>query len=230
MNEQLTIKSLADLPCQETRKVEDYAANFGAAFALGLVAIKKAASLYAEAVRKFPKDAPRVFNERYPGVTSHTWTILERIGNNDLHPNALLLPYETARIIGHIPMERQERMFAEGVKGFNVVNRSTLVPHVVAISALTTPEAEILIDREKGTVRTVAQQRKLILSRRKEALGETVTDNLTRQEIPYRICGNVCVIGQHELSLGTLKGIVGEMEARLNRGRMPWRPDRKGTK
>ena len=119
---------------------------------------------------------------------------------------------------------------AEGVKGFNVVNRTTLVPHVVPISALTTPEAEILIDREKGKVRTVAQQRKLILARRKEALGETVTDNLTRQEIPYRICGNVCVIGQHELSLGTLKGIVGEMEARQNRGRMPWRPDRRGAR
>ena len=230
MNEQLTIKSLADLPCQETRRVEDYAANFGAAFALGLVAVKKAASLYAEAVRKFPRDAPRVFNERYPGVTSRTWTILERIGNNDLHPNALLLPYETARIIGHIPMERQERMFGEGVKGFNVVNRTTLVPHVVPISSLTLPEAEILIDREKGKVRTVAQQRKLILSRRKKEQGETVKDALTRQTVAYRICGNVCIVGQYELSLGTLKGIVGEMEARQNKGRMPWRPDRRGTR
>jgi len=144
---------------------------------------------------------------------------LERIGTNDLHPTALLLPYETAKAVMHIPIERQNRMFANGVGGFQVVNKTTLQPRVVTLSSLTQGEADLLIDIEHGEVRSVTEQRRVILDRQKaEMQGEAVVDTVTHRRVPYRICGNVCIVGGTELSLGTLKAIVEEMESRVGRG------------
>ena len=221
------IKSFKALKSAEPCTLEEYRDAFGVHISCGFMSIREAGATLTEAIRKYPTTARAAFRERYPGVGTRTWELLERIGSNDLHPSAILLPYETAKAVCHIPIERQNRMFASGVKGFNVVNRSTLQPRVVAISQLTANEAELLIDIENGEVRSVAEQRKLILDRQKEAAKSTVVkDPVSRESIPYRICGNVCIIGEYELSLGTLKGIVAEMEARQNRGRMPWRPDR----
>ena len=224
-NTNAPVKSFAELEGMQGKGLETYAEEFASTFRVGLEAIRKAAAIYAEAVLKYPSEGRAAFAERFPGVGPRTWELLERIGTNDLHPTALLLPYDTAKAVCRIPIERQNRMFAQGVKGFHVVNRSTLQPRIVALSRLTAPEAELLIDVEGGTVRTVAQQRKLILDRQKAAANETVVrDPVSRVSVSYRICGNVCIIGDCELSLGTLRGIVAEMEARQNAGRMPWRP------
>ena len=207
------IKSFDALKSRLTTTVDEYAERFGEEFKAGLAGIKRAAAIYAEAARKYPASAQDTFMTRYPGVSSHTWELLGKIGTDDLHPSALLLPYETAKAVCRIPYDRQCRMFDAGVRGFYVVNKATLRPRIVSLSALTAPEADLLIDMEKGEVRTVAQQRQLVLDRQKVALGKTIGDSLTHQKVPYRICGNVCIIAGIELGLGTLKAIVAEMEA-----------------
>lgn len=212
--QQDTIKTFDALKARLTTTVDEYAVAFGEKFKLGLEAIRDAAAIYCEAVRKYPASAQDTFMTRYPGVSSHTWELLGKIGTDDLHPSALLLPYETAKAVCRIPYDRQCRMFDAGVRGFYVVNKATLRPRIVSLSALTAPEADLLIDVEKGEVRTVAQQRQLVLDRQKVSLGKTIGDSLTRQQVPYRICGNVCIINGVELGLGTLKAIVAEMEAR----------------
>lgn len=214
-----TVKTFGELHAKLTPTPEDYADAFGEKFRAGIEAVREAATIYAEALRKYPMRGQEAFRSRYPGVGARTWELLERIGTNDLHPTALLLPYDTAKAVSHIPIERQNRMFANGVGGFQVVDRNTLQTRVVTLSALTQGEASLLIDTQHGAVRSVSEQRQIILDRQRAMMdGGAILDTVTRRRVPYRICGNVCIVGGTELSLGTLKAIVEEMESRVGRG------------
>lgn len=207
------VKTLAEIEVLTLKPLEEYAAEFGVRFTAGLRAVQDAARLYAEAVRRYPSKAVECFRSRYPGVTEPTWDILLRIGNGDLHPTAIYLKHAIAKRVSRIPIANQERMFAESVKGFNVVDPATNRLKVVPIANLSIKEAELLIDEERGCVRSVEEQRRVIASRR-EADG-TLSIAAKAASVPYRIVGSVLIVANVELGLETLRNIVGEIESNL---------------
>ena len=198
------------------KTVEDYANHFGVKMRLGVEAVKEAAETYVEAVWKFPKVAQETFARQFPGVGPHTWDLLQRIGNGDLHPKAMLLPYEVARRMSAMPMENQDAIFAEGVDGFQVVSRFNLEPRLIPLTSLSQRAAEIVIDDEHGRVRTIEEQKRLIIRNRK---GSLAVDPATHNKINYTIIGSSVRIGNVEIGLKMLKRLVSEIEAKLERDR-----------
>ena len=215
MNTSPVVKSLKDIDKLTRRTLEQYAEEFGVKFTAGIAAIREAGRLYAEALRKYPTKATAYFNERYPGVGAHTWEILGRIGNGDLNPSAIYLSYEVAKRVSRLPIEKQDKMFATGVKGFRVVdpvtNRFTIVP----LTAMRPKEAALLIDETRGCVRTVEEQRAVIEQGRKADAGRMIVDKRTKSPVPYAILGGIVRIGKVELGLETLRNIVAEVESNL---------------
>lgn len=207
------VKSLAEIEVLTSKPLEEYASEFGASFSAGLKAVQDAAKLYAEALRRYPSKAAGYFRARYPGVTEPTWDILLRIGNGDLHPTAIYLKYAIAKRVSRIPIAKQEAMFSESVKGFKVVDPITNRLKVVAIANLSLKEADLLIDEQRGCVRSVEEQRRVIESER-EANG-TMAFGAKGMCAPFKVVGSVLIVANVELGLETLRKIVGEIESNL---------------
>ena len=198
------------------RTVDEYAQRFGAQFKVGTEGIKAAADIYVEAIWKYPKEARGVFATAYPGLGRNSWDLLERIGNGDLNPNAMLLPYVVAKRVSKMPIEVQDRIFDRCANGCEVVSRTTFQPRIVPITSLSMKASELLIDEDKGRVRSVREQRRLLLAQQK---GQPKVDPDSKDLINYKIKGNVVRIGTVEVGLATLRKIVAEMERILGIGK-----------
>lgn len=210
---QAAVKSFEEIGTLLTKPLEEYATEFGARFSAGLNAIRDAARLYAEAMRRYPSRAAGCFRARYPGVTEPTWDVLLRIGNGDLHPTAIYLKYAIAKRVSRIPIAKQEKMFAASVKGFDVVDPATNRVKVVPLAELSRKDAELLIDEGAGRIRSVEEQRRIVAAER-EANG-SVAVGPHGASVPYRIVGSVLIVANVELGLETLRNIVGEIESNL---------------
>ena len=204
------IKSFDALKEKMTKSVNDYVVEFGHEFGMGIEAIKRAAKIYADALLKHPTTAQARFTETYPTISPFTWEILERIGNNDLDPHAMLLPYAVADKVAKIPMEKQERIFKDANKGFQVINPSTLRARTVPVAALSVRQASILIDEDAGRIRTIDEQKKIV-EERNAAMGKPSKPG-AKPPIKYQILGNVVRIYGIEIGKETLKKILREME------------------
>ena len=198
------------------RTVDEYAQRFGAQFKVGTEGIKAAADIYVEAIWKYPDEARSVFATAYPGLGRNSWDLLERIGNGDLNPNAMLLPYVVAKRVSKMPIEVQDRIFDRCANGCEVVSRTTFQPRIVPITSPSMKASELLIDEDKGRVRSVREQRRLLLAQQK---GQPKVDPDSKDLINYRIKGNVVRIGTVEVGLATLRKIVAEMERILGIGK-----------
>ena len=198
------------------RTVDEYAQRFGAQFKVGTEGIKAAADIYVEAIWKYPDEARSVFATAYPGLGRNSWDLLERIGNGDLNPNAMLLPYVVAKRVSKMPIEVQDRIFDRCANGCEVVSRTTFQPRIVPITSLSMKASELLIDEDKGRVRSVREQRRLLLAQQK---GQPKVDPDSKDLINYKIKGNVVRIGTVEVGLATLRKIVAEMERILGIGK-----------
>jgi len=194
------------------RTVDEYAQRFGVQFKIGTDGIKAAADIYAEAVWKYPDEARSVFASAYPGIGRNSWDLLERICNGDLNPNAMLLPCVVAKRVSKMPIEVQDRIFDKCAHGCEVVSRTNFQPRIVPITSLSMKASELLIDEDKGRVRTVREQRRLLLEQQR---GQPKVDPDSHDMINYKIKGNVVRIGTVEVGLTTLRKIVAEMERRL---------------
>ena len=206
-------KTTTDAPI---RTVDEYAQRFGAQFMVGTEGIKAAADIYVEAIWKYPDEARSVFASAFPGLGRNSWDLLERIGNGDLNPSAMLLPYVVAKRVSKMPIEVQNRIFDKCANGCEVVSRTTFQPRIVPITSLSMKASELLIDEDKGRVRSVREQRRLLLEQQK---GQPKVDPDSKDMINYKIKGNVVRIGTVEVGLATLRKIVAEMERILGIGK-----------
>lgn len=193
--------------------INDYLVTFGEKMRLGIDAIRYAAKVYAQALLKFPTEAMTKFTQMYPDVSGSTWDLLERIGNGALHPRAILLPYTVADKISKIPIARQNKMFADNAKGFQVVSVATRKAHVVPIASITPSQASLLIDMENGKIRSVEEQIKLIDN---SMITDHPRNRMKGSKPHYQIIGNVVRIGGVEIGKETLRNILNELEERTS--------------
>ena len=196
------------------KTVDEYVIRFGKQMNIGVGGISAAGATYVEAIWKHPEEARSAFATAYPGLGRNSWDLLERIGNGDLNPNAMLLPYVVAKRVSKMPIEVQDRIFDKCANGCEVVSRTTFQPRIVPITSLSMRASELLIDEDKGRVRTVREQRRLLLEQQK---GQPKVDPDSKDMINYKIKGNVVRIGTVEVGLKTLKKIVAEMERILGK-------------
>lgn len=201
------LKSFVDIKEAIGKSVNDYVVEFGHEFGMGIDAIRRAGKIYADAIIRHPSTAMQKFQETYPAISPQTWETLERIGNGDLNPNAMLLSSSVASKVARIPIKNQDKMFAENTKGFMVVNPSTLKPRLVPIASLSTSQANLLIDEERGRVRTVDEQLQIIKDKAKED-----RDERGKPRVKYLILGNTVRIGNIEIGKETLRKILREMD------------------
>lgn len=212
MKSKLTAKSFKELDDKLVMTVDDYIKSFSEHMRIGMQAIAQAAKAYAAAVMRHPTTAPKAFRTRFPSVSSNTWDVLGWIGNGDLNPEAYRLPFNIARKIKAIPCDRQATIFAEGTRGFHVLNPTTLRESVVTTGELSAAQATLLIDTDNGRVRSVTEQRRVLESRpdyfRPRALKK-------RKSPPsYRICGTVLIVNGVEIGREELRNILQEMDGK----------------
>lgn len=190
------------------KTINDYVVEFGHKLGMGLDAIKEAGKIYATALLKHPSTAAVRFAETYPTISAHTWDMLERIGNGDVHPGALLLSNNVAIKVSRLPVQKQNRIFEQASKGFKVVNPTTMRSRTIPLSSLSVSQASILIDEDEGKIRSEKEQREILKNR-----NIITRENPGRERLPkYRIVGNVCYIAGVEVGYATLKRIIAEME------------------
>lgn len=211
----VTAKSFDELNDKLTMTVSDYVTEFGSKMRVGMQAIAEAAKVYADALRRHPTTAPGAFKAAYPDVAKNTWEMLEWIGNGDLNPNAYRLPHNVAQKVKRIPIAQQNAIFETGVKGFQVINTVTMHPSVVQLGALSSSQATLLIDADKGKIRSVSEQRKVIEARpdyfRPKRGGN---EKYKKQKAKYRICGAVVIINGVEIGREELRNILNEMDGK----------------
>ena len=197
-----------------SRTIGELVIEFGKQMNIGVGGISAAACTYVKAIWEHPEEARSAFATAYPGLGRNSWDLLERIGNGDLNPNAMLLPYVVAKRVSKMPIEVQDRIFDKCANGCEVVSRTTFQPRIVPITSLSMRASELLIDEDKGRVRSVREQRRLLLEQQK---GQPKVDPDSKDMINYKIKGNVVRIGTVEVGLKTLKKIVAEMERNLGK-------------
>lgn len=192
--------------------LDEYVEGFKTKMSLGLNAIAEAAKCYADALMRHPTLAPERFRKEYPMLSESSWTMLERIGNGDLEPMAYFLPIQTARKISHLPIETQKQMLTVHGQGFECVSPYTSKAVTVPLAALSVAQSNILFDMERGKVRTVEEQRKIIAERNNTI---TAAVSTKKKAVKYQIIGNVCIINGVEIGKGELKRILTAMERKV---------------
>jgi hypothetical protein len=136
-------------------------------------------------------------------VTKQSWDLLERIGNGDLNENAFLLPYTTAKIVAHIPMEKQKAIFES--KGVKFYNPRTKTEKTVSLQELSASQASLVIDVENGKIRSVEEQKQAVH-------GDCFVDARASRKAPYVIQGAICIINGVSFGKETIRKILNEME------------------
>ena len=79
----------------------------------------------------------------------------------------------------------------------------------VPIQRLTTTQAELLFDIERGRVRSESEQIRLLELKQKNNRKRTAST----ESVPYRIIGNVVVINGVEIGRNMLERILSEMSS-----------------
>ena len=189
-------------------QLDDLVIKFKTSMLKGMEAIKEAATIYVDALLKHPTLARARFYKECPTISKKAWELLEAIGYGDLNPAAFLLPNGTADKIRHLPIETQNSIL-ETTGEFKVVNPFTKKVEYVPIQRLTTTQAELLFDIERGRVRSESEQRHLLDLKQKDNRKK----NASAESVPYRIIGNVVVINGVELGRNMLERILLEMSS-----------------
>lgn len=188
-------------------QLSECVARFKSSMERGMEAIKEAASAYVDALMRHPTLARERFRKDFPGISIQAWRTLESIGVGDLNPAAFILPTSTVKLLRHIPIDKQNAMFAQG-NTFKVVNPYTKRAECVPLNAMTNTQVEVLIDVERGCVRSEEAQREMIDSRQEEARRRAKRETVP----PYRVVGRVAIINGVEISRGVLERILREID------------------
>ena len=188
-------------------QLEDSVIKFKTSMQRGLDAIKEAASIYVDALLRHPALARARFRKECPTISKKAWELLEAIGYGDLNPAAFLLPNGTADKIRHLPIESQNSILGNTGE-YKVVNPFTKKIECVPIQRLTTTQAELLFDIERGRVRSESEQRCLLELKQKNNRKKISST----ESVPYKIIGNVVVINGIELGRNMLMRILSEMD------------------
>lgn len=195
-------------------QLEDAVIKFKTSIQRGMDAIKEAASIYVDALLRHPTLARARFYKECPTISKRAWELLEAIGYGDLNPAAFLLPNGTADKIRHLPIESQNSILGKAGE-YKVVNPFTKKVEYVPIQRLTTTQAELLFDIEKGRVRSESEQRRLLELKQKNNRKRIAS----AESVPYRIIGNVVVINGVELGRRMLERILSEMSSSSSKGK-----------
>ena len=187
------------------KSTKDYIAEFRQQMNIGVGAIKNAAEIYVVACRR-SAIAESEFTAAFPSVSKATWDTLRRIGNGDLNPMAFMLPRTSIRAIATMPIETQDKIFAENAKGFKVYDPLRKEEKVVAVADLSPSQIDILIDTDDGKVRTVEEQKAIIKVANRRAA------EIVESQPNYVISGkSVSVFRNTTFGVKELKNILREM-------------------
>lgn len=195
-------------------QLEDAVIKFKTSMQRGMDAIKEAASIYVDALLRHPTLARARFYKECPTISKKAWELLEAIGYGDLNPAAFLLPNGTADKIRHLPIESQNSILGKTGE-YKVVNPFTKKVECVPIQRLTSTQADLLFDIERGRVRSESEQRRLLEMKQKNNRKQYGR----AENVPYKIIGNVVVINGIELGRNMLERILLEMKGSSAKGK-----------
>ena len=162
-----------------------YVKGFGNHMGAAIEHIQQAATLYAEALKKYGGAAQQAFCDAYPHATQNTWDKLRLIGNGEADAKILLLSDKFAARIVRLPIEVQHTTL--NGDSFAVVNPQTRRVENVNYGEIKPRHERILFDDEKGKVRGIEEQVRYIdeQNRRKK-----------QKDLPYTVETDALVIHQ----------------------------------